>query len=83
MTQAQSDPVQGQIAKQTLTLRHERAGLGRSVPGANPRSVEQIARELQALLAAKAIAPPRQPFGVVLLATCYGRNAQLGMSSSA
>lgn len=51
-------PVQGQIAKQTLTLSYERAGLGRSDPSPEPRSAEQIARELHALLAAKAIAPP-------------------------
>lgn len=52
------EPVQSQIAKQTLTLTYERAGLGRSDPGAEPRSAEQIARELHALLAAKSIAPP-------------------------
>jgi pimeloyl-ACP methyl ester carboxylesterase len=51
-------PVQGQVAKQTLTLGYERAGLGRSDPGPEPRSAEQIARDLHALLAAKAIAPP-------------------------
>jgi pimeloyl-ACP methyl ester carboxylesterase len=51
-------PVQTEVAKQTLTLSYERAGLGRSTPGPEPRSAEQIARELHALLAAKAIAPP-------------------------
>jgi pimeloyl-ACP methyl ester carboxylesterase len=51
-------PVQSQIAKRTLTLSYERAGLGRSDPGPNPRSAEQIARDLHALLAAKALAPP-------------------------
>jgi pimeloyl-ACP methyl ester carboxylesterase len=51
-------PVQGQIARQTLTLSYERAGLGRSDPGTEPRSAAQIARDLHALLAAKAIAPP-------------------------
>jgi pimeloyl-ACP methyl ester carboxylesterase len=51
-------PVQSQIAKETQTLAYERAGLGRSEPGPEPRSAEQIARELHALLAAKAIAPP-------------------------
>jgi pimeloyl-ACP methyl ester carboxylesterase len=50
--------VQGQIASQTLTLSYERAGLGRSDPGPEPRSAAQIARDLHALLAAKAIAPP-------------------------
>jgi pimeloyl-ACP methyl ester carboxylesterase len=48
----------GADRKQTLTLSYERAGLGRSDPGPNPRSAEQIARDLHALLAAKAIAPP-------------------------
>ena len=51
-------PIQTAVAQQTLTLSYERAGLGRSDPGPNPRSAEQIARELHALLAAKAIAPP-------------------------
>jgi pimeloyl-ACP methyl ester carboxylesterase len=51
-------PIQSAVAKQTLVLSYERAGLGRSEPGPNPRTAEQIARELHALLAAKAIAPP-------------------------
>jgi pimeloyl-ACP methyl ester carboxylesterase len=51
-------PVQGEVAKQTLTLSYERAGLGRSDPGPEPRSAEQIARELHALLMAKAIPAP-------------------------
>lgn len=51
-------PVQTEVAKQTLTLSYERAGLGRSDPGPEPRSAEQIARDLHALLNAKAIAPP-------------------------
>ena len=51
-------PVQSQISRETLTLSYERAGLGRSDAGPEPRSAEQIARELHALLAAKAIAPP-------------------------
>jgi pimeloyl-ACP methyl ester carboxylesterase len=50
--------IQSEVAKQTLVLSYERAGLGRSDPGPNPRSAEQIARELHGLLAAKAIAPP-------------------------
>jgi dienelactone hydrolase len=50
--------VQSEIAKQTLTLSYERAGLGRSDPGPDPRNAEQIARDLHALLAVKAIAPP-------------------------
>lgn len=51
-------PVQSQIAKQTQTLSYERAGLGRSDPGPEPRGAEQIARELHALLAVKAIPAP-------------------------
>jgi len=51
-------PIQSQIGKETLTLSYERASLGRSDPGPEPRSAEQIARELHALLGAKAIAPP-------------------------
>jgi pimeloyl-ACP methyl ester carboxylesterase len=51
-------PVQSEIAKQTLTLSYERAGLGRSDPGPDPRNAEQIARELHALLAVKAIPAP-------------------------
>lgn len=51
-------PTQGEISKHTLTLSYERAGLGRSDPGPDPRSAEQIAHELHALLVAKAIAPP-------------------------
>ncbi len=49
---------QSQVGKETQTLSYERAGLGRSDPGPEPRSAEQIARELHALLVAKAIAPP-------------------------
>jgi len=51
-------PIQTAVAQKTLVLSYERAGLGRSDPGPNPRSAEQIARELHALLAAKKIAPP-------------------------
>lgn len=51
-------PIQTEVAKQTLTLSYERAGLGRSDPGPEPRSAEQIARELHALLAAKSLVPP-------------------------
>jgi pimeloyl-ACP methyl ester carboxylesterase len=39
-------------------MSYERAGLGRSDPGPKPHSAEQIARELHALLKARAIAPP-------------------------
>jgi pimeloyl-ACP methyl ester carboxylesterase len=51
-------PVQSQVGKETQTLSYERAGLGRSDLSPEPRSAEQIARDLHALLAAKAIAPP-------------------------
>jgi pimeloyl-ACP methyl ester carboxylesterase len=52
------EPVQTRVAQETLTLTYERAGLGQSDPGPDPRSAEQIAKELHALLSAKAIAPP-------------------------
>jgi pimeloyl-ACP methyl ester carboxylesterase len=51
-------PAQTEVAKLTLTLSYERAGLGRSDPGPEPRSARQIARDLHALLGAKVIAPP-------------------------
>jgi pimeloyl-ACP methyl ester carboxylesterase len=51
-------PVQSEVAKQTLTLSYERAGLGRSDLGPEPRNAEQIARELHVLLAVKAIPAP-------------------------
>jgi pimeloyl-ACP methyl ester carboxylesterase len=51
-------PLQSEIAKHTLTLSYERAGLGRSDPRPEPRSAEEIAHELHALLAAEAIGPP-------------------------
>jgi pimeloyl-ACP methyl ester carboxylesterase len=46
------------VAKETLTLTYERAGFGQSEMGAQPRSAEQIARELRALLTAEQIPPP-------------------------
>jgi pimeloyl-ACP methyl ester carboxylesterase len=52
------EPIQSQIAQKTVTLSYQRAGLGRSDPGPNPRSAEQIAKELHALLSAKAVRPP-------------------------
>jgi pimeloyl-ACP methyl ester carboxylesterase len=51
-------PLQRQIARKTRTLSYMRAGWGRSDPGPNPRSAEQIAKELHALLSAKAVRPP-------------------------
>lgn len=52
------EPLQSQIAHKTMTLSYQRAGLGRSDPGPNPRSAAQIAKELHALLSAKAVRPP-------------------------
>lgn len=51
-------PAQDRVSKITRTLSYERAGLGQSDPGPEPRSAGQIARELHALLAARDIAPP-------------------------
>jgi pimeloyl-ACP methyl ester carboxylesterase len=50
--------LQDRIAEHTRTLLYERAGLGRSDPGPQPRTAEQMARDLHALLAALAIRPP-------------------------
>jgi pimeloyl-ACP methyl ester carboxylesterase len=50
--------VQGRIAEHTRTLVYERAGLGRSDPGPQPRTAEQMARDLHSLLAALDIRPP-------------------------
>lgn len=50
--------VRDKVAQQTLTLTYERAGLGRSDPGPEPRSAKQIARELHALLKATKLPPP-------------------------
>ncbi len=41
-------PIESQIAQKTMTLRYQRAGLGRSDPGPNPRSAAQVAKELHA-----------------------------------
>jgi pimeloyl-ACP methyl ester carboxylesterase len=50
--------LQDRIAEHTRTLVYERAGLGRSDPGPQPRTAEQMARDLHALLAALDIRPP-------------------------
>jgi hypothetical protein len=50
--------LQDRIAEHTQTLVYERAGLGRSDPGPQPRTAEQMARDLHALLAALNIRPP-------------------------
>jgi pimeloyl-ACP methyl ester carboxylesterase len=50
--------LQNRIAEHTRTLVYERAGLGRSDPGPQPRTAEQMARDLHALLVAIDIRPP-------------------------
>jgi pimeloyl-ACP methyl ester carboxylesterase len=50
--------LQDSIAEHTRTLVYERAGLGRSDPGPQPRTAEQMARDLHSLLAALDIRPP-------------------------
>jgi thioesterase domain-containing protein len=50
--------LQDRIAEHTQTLVYERAGLGRSDPGPQPRTAEQMARDLHSLLAALDIRPP-------------------------
>jgi pimeloyl-ACP methyl ester carboxylesterase len=50
--------IQNTVAKKTLTITYERAGLGRSEMGPEPRTAEQIAKELHALLKVEEIPPP-------------------------
>ena len=50
--------LQDRIAEHTRTLVYERAGLGRSDPGPQPRTAEQMARDLHSLLATLDIRPP-------------------------
>jgi pimeloyl-ACP methyl ester carboxylesterase len=50
--------LQDRIAERTRTLVYERAGLGRSDSGPQPRTAEQIARDLHKLLVALQIRPP-------------------------
>ena len=50
--------LQDRIAEHTRTLVYERAGLGRSDPGPQPRTAEQMARDLHSLLAKLDIRPP-------------------------
>jgi len=59
--------VQNAVAKQARTLVYERAGLGRSSPGGEPRSAEVIARELHELLEVAGLQPP-----YVLVGHSYG-----------
>jgi len=50
--------VQAQIAKSCTTVSYDRAGLGLSEESSSPRTGEQIARDLQALLQKLGLAPP-------------------------
>jgi pimeloyl-ACP methyl ester carboxylesterase len=59
--------VQNAVAKQARTVVYERAGLGRSTPGEEPRSAEVIARELHELLEVTGQPPP-----YVLVGHSYG-----------
>ena len=52
------DLVQPDVAKSTRVCSYDRAGYGWSTPGPMPRTSEQIARELQALLTAAGEKPP-------------------------
>lgn len=55
------------IARTTRTVVYERAGIGASEPGPDPRSVKQIVAELHALLARIEVPPP-----YVLVGHSYG-----------
>ena len=46
------------IATMTRTVAYERAGIGGSEPGPEPRSVKQIVAELHTLLAKLEVPPP-------------------------
>lgn len=50
--------VQAEITKSCTTVSYDRAGLGRSEESSSPRSGEQIATELHALLQKLGVAPP-------------------------
>lgn len=52
------EQVQPEIAKHAVTLAYDRAGLGWSEPGKQPRSFEAMADELQALLEATNVPAP-------------------------
>ena len=51
-------PVRSAIADTTRTVAYERAGIGASEPGPEPRSIKQIVAELHALLAKLELPPP-------------------------
>jgi pimeloyl-ACP methyl ester carboxylesterase len=61
---ASFEKLQERLARTTRTLAYDRAGIGRSDPGSEPRTAEQIARELRVVIGAAGIRAP-----VVLL--CY------------
>ena len=61
------DLVQPDVAKYTRVCSYDRAGYGWSTPGPMPRTSEQIARELQALLTAAGEKPP-----YILVAHSFG-----------
>jgi pimeloyl-ACP methyl ester carboxylesterase len=50
--------VQPEIAKSHATVSYDRPGIGKSAPSSSPRSGEQIARELHALLRQLGVMPP-------------------------
>jgi pimeloyl-ACP methyl ester carboxylesterase len=59
--------VPAEVARTTRTVAYERAGIGASEPGPEPRSVKQIVAELHALLAKIEVPPP-----YVLVGHSYG-----------
>jgi hypothetical protein len=76
------EPIESQIAQKTMSLRYQRAGLGRSDPEPNPRNAAQVAKELHALLSAKSVRPPYVLVGhsagglyVRVLRTCTQRRS--------
>lgn len=52
------NPVPSELAAATRTVAYERAGIGASEPGPEPRSIKQIVAELHALLAKLDVPPP-------------------------
>ena len=50
--------VPSEIAATTRIVAYERAGIGASEPGPEPRSIKQIVTELHALLAKLEVPPP-------------------------
>jgi pimeloyl-ACP methyl ester carboxylesterase len=52
------DQVQGQVAQFALVCAYDRAGMGWSERGSNPRTAPYVADELDALLAAAGVGPP-------------------------